>query len=48
MFASNFPVDRLVGSFATIFNGFLEITDDLSDSDRRQLFHGNAAETYRL
>jgi len=48
MFASNFPVDRMVGSFATIFNGFLEITEDLSDSDRRQLFHDNAAETYGL
>jgi predicted TIM-barrel fold metal-dependent hydrolase len=48
MFASNYPVDRLVGSFATIFNGFLAITKDLSDGDRRKLFHDNAAAAYRL
>jgi len=48
MFASNYPVDRLVGSFATIFNGFLAMTEELSDGDRRKLFHDNAAATYRL
>jgi predicted TIM-barrel fold metal-dependent hydrolase len=29
LFASNFPVDSLIGGFATIFNGFDEITRDL-------------------
>jgi predicted TIM-barrel fold metal-dependent hydrolase len=48
MFASNYPVDRLVGTFATIFNGFMAITADLSDGDRRKLFHDNAATAYRL
>ena len=48
MFASNYPVDRLVGGFATIFDGFLEITAEQSEADRRKLFHDNAAETYRL
>ena len=48
MFASNYPVDRLTGSFDTIFNGFLEVTKDLSDLDRRKLFHDNAVRTYRL
>ncbi len=48
MFASNYPVDRLVGAFATIFNGFLSMTEDLSDGDRRKLFHDNAVAAYRL
>ncbi len=48
MLASNFPVDRLVGSFATIFDGFLKITEDLTNGDRRKLFHDNAARTYQL
>ncbi|MDP6687924.1 MAG: amidohydrolase family protein [Alphaproteobacteria bacterium] len=48
MFASNYPVDRLVGGFAVIFDGFLEITADLPEADRRKLFHDNAVATYRL
>ncbi|MDE0942366.1 MAG: amidohydrolase family protein [Alphaproteobacteria bacterium] len=48
MFASNYPVDRMTGGFDTIFNGFMEITKDLSETDRRKLFHDNAMETYRL
>ena len=48
MFASNYPVDSLVGTFATIFNGFLAMTGDLTAAERRKLFHDNAAETYRL
>ena len=48
MFASNFPVDSLVGDFDTIFSGFLAATSDLSEDDRRKLFHGNAARIYRL
>ncbi len=48
MFASNFPVDRLCGSFREIFDGFLEITRDFSETDRRHLFHDNAKHYYRL
>ena len=48
MFASNYPVDRLVGSFATIFDGFRAMTEDLSDGERRKLFHDNAVAVYRL
>ncbi len=48
MFASNFPVDSLVASFDTIFNGFLTITAGLADDERRRLFHGNAVRFYRL
>lgn len=48
MFASNFPVDSLVGDFDTIFSGFLAATADRSEDDRRRLFHDNAARLYRL
>lgn len=48
MFASNFPVDSLVGDFNTIFSGFLTATADRSEEDRERLFHDNAARLYRL
>ena len=48
MFASNFPVDGLVGTFDTIYNGFSEITKKFSDSDRAKLFHDNALKTYKI
>lgn len=48
MFASNFPVDGLVGDFDTIFSGFLAATSDRSEDDRRALFHDNAVRIYRL
>lgn len=48
MFASNFPVDSLVGSFDTIFSGFVTATADLPEEDRAKLFCDNAARVYRL
>jgi predicted TIM-barrel fold metal-dependent hydrolase len=48
MFASNFPVDSLVGDFSTIFNGFDAITADLSASERAALFRDNASRFYRI
>jgi predicted TIM-barrel fold metal-dependent hydrolase len=48
MFASNFPVDSLVGSFETIFSGFLDITSGFSDAERDAMFRGNAARIYRI
>jgi predicted TIM-barrel fold metal-dependent hydrolase len=48
MFASNFPVDSLVGDFDTIFTGFLAATADLTAGQRDRLFHDNAARIYRL
>ena len=48
MFASNFPVDSLVATFDQIFDGFLTITADLPDDDRRNLFHDTAVRVYRL
>lgn len=48
MFASNFPVDGLRVTFDRMFRDFRRITGELSASDRRKLFHDNAARFYRL
>jgi predicted TIM-barrel fold metal-dependent hydrolase len=48
MFASNFPVDSLVGSFETIFSGFDQITRAFSESERAALFQDNARRIYRF
>ncbi|MDF2096467.1 amidohydrolase family protein [Aquibaculum arenosum] len=48
LFASNFPVDSLVGSFSEIFAGFLAAVDDLSPVAKHALFHENAVRIYRL
>lgn len=48
MFASNYPVDRMGGDYATIFNGFMAITADLPDDARHKLFHDNAVRIYSL
>ncbi len=48
MFASNFPVDSLVGSLATIYSGFAEATKSLGSAAQAKLFAGNARRIYRL
>jgi len=48
MFASNYPVDRLCASLATIFSGFRAIVSNLPAADQRMLFHDNAVRIYRL
>jgi len=48
MFASNFPVDGLRVSYDRMFGDFKRMTADLSASDRRALFHDNAARFYRM
>ncbi len=48
MFASNFPVDSLCATFATIFNGFREIVRDFSPTEQRALFHDNAIRIYAM
>ena len=47
MFASNFPVDSLCGSFDTIFSGFKRITARYSAADQARLFCETAREVYR-
>lgn len=48
MVASNFPVDRLTGSYAATFEAFRSIMSGLSPSDRSAVFHDNAIRIYRL
>jgi predicted TIM-barrel fold metal-dependent hydrolase len=48
MFASNFPVDRLVGSFTTIYDGFRTLVAERPLAERKALFHDNAVRIYRL
>jgi predicted TIM-barrel fold metal-dependent hydrolase len=48
MFASNFPVDGLCGSFSAIYDGFAAITRDFSEQEKRALFHDNAIQIYGM
>jgi predicted TIM-barrel fold metal-dependent hydrolase len=48
MFASNFPVDSLCATFATIYHGFREIVRDFSPTEQRALFHDNAIRIYGM
>ncbi len=48
MFASNFPVDGLCGSFAEIYSGFREIVKDFPAPEQRRLFHDNAVRIYAM
>jgi len=48
MIASNFPVDRLTGSFETIIHGYHVATLRLYDHERADLFHDTAVRVYRL
>jgi predicted TIM-barrel fold metal-dependent hydrolase len=47
MFASNFPVDSLCGSFDDIYSGFKQIVRDLPLADQQQLFYSNAQRIYQ-
>lgn len=48
MFASNFPVDKLFGSFQTHFEAFDSITADFGQSDRENVFQKTAERIYRI
>ncbi|MEJ1974857.1 MAG: amidohydrolase family protein [Acetobacteraceae bacterium] len=47
MFGSNFPVDRMMASYADIFATFRAVTADLAPLDQRRLFHDTALRIYR-
>jgi predicted TIM-barrel fold metal-dependent hydrolase len=47
MFASNFPVDSLCGSFDTIFTGFKQIASRYSQADQQRLFCDTARSVYQ-
>ncbi|MGH6663527.1 MAG: amidohydrolase family protein [Pseudolabrys sp.] len=48
MFASNYPVDRLAGTFDEIYDDFLAAVADRPVAERNKLFHDNAVRLYRL
>jgi predicted TIM-barrel fold metal-dependent hydrolase len=48
MFASDFPTDKLFGSFAQHLDAYAEITADFTETERRNLWARNANRIYRL
>lgn len=48
MFASNFPVDKVVVGFDTLYRGFAAAVAHLPPWQQRALFHDNAVRIYRL
>ncbi|MFD1786348.1 amidohydrolase family protein [Sphingomonas floccifaciens] len=48
MVASDFPTDKLFGSFARHLDAYAEITAGFTDAERRELFAGTANRLYRL
>ncbi|MDA0228977.1 MAG: amidohydrolase family protein [Proteobacteria bacterium] len=48
MFGSNFPVDKLWVSYADMIAAYREAATDLSETERRAIFHDTAARIYRL
>ena len=48
MFASNFPVDRLFGSYADLWHAYAAIVNDASESEKAALFCRNAERFYRI
>lgn len=48
MFASDFPTDRLFGSFDRHLSAYHEIVADFSEGEKQALFAGNANRLYRL
>ena len=47
MFASNFPVDGLRGTFDQLYTTYATVTAGLSDEARDKLFASNAERIYR-
>ena len=48
MLGSNFPVDRLYGSYDRIWTAYQQITSALSAEDQRAVFAGTAERFYRI
>ena len=47
MFASNFPVDSMYGTFDELYTVFSEVTAGLDAGSRAKLFAANAERVYR-
>jgi predicted TIM-barrel fold metal-dependent hydrolase len=48
MFGSNFPVEKLVLDYDSLWTRFAALSAGLSDADRRRVFAGSAVEFYRM
>lgn len=48
MFESNFPVDALTCSYATLWNAFKRLAEPYTDTERHDLFFATAARFYRI
>jgi predicted TIM-barrel fold metal-dependent hydrolase len=48
MFASNFPVDGLKGSWDYLYSCFKKATAEMPPADRKKLFSENALRFYRI
>jgi len=49
MFASNFPVEKLVGSYTDFYRAFKQIVaNKFNTEQQKKLFHDNAIKYYRL
>lgn len=48
MFASNFPVDRLFGSYHALWSAYAAIVNAASDDEKAALFCHNAERVYRI
>jgi predicted TIM-barrel fold metal-dependent hydrolase len=48
MFESNFPVDKAVTDYRTLWNAYKLLTRQYGEAERRQMFYGTANAFYRL
>lgn len=48
MFASNFPVDRLFGTYEALWHAYARIVAGASEAEHAALFRGNAERIYRI
>jgi predicted TIM-barrel fold metal-dependent hydrolase len=48
MIASNFPVDRLFGTFASLYDAYRSLLAGASEEERAKLFARNAERIYRI
>ena len=48
MLATNWPIDRLHGSYQQLVDAYREILGELAPDERAALFHGTAERVYRL
>ncbi|WP_144109057.1 amidohydrolase family protein [Paraburkholderia sp. BCC1886] len=48
MFASNFPVDRLFGTYTALWRAYAAIVEGASGTEKEALFVGNAERLYRI